>query len=269
MNSKLGGFIGVVHLGAMPGDPGHDGGGFAAVEAWALADAAALAAGGASGMILENFGSIPFPKGTAGHRTPPHQVAFMGALALRLREQYPELTLGINCLRNDARAAMGIAAAAGADFIRVNVHTGAMLTDQGIIQGEAADTLRYRAALGASEVAILADVLVKHAAPLAPTDPAEMTKECLQRGMADGVIVTGQATGGPIDRATLEQVRGAAPPSPVILGSGVTPDNAADLCPLADGAIVGTWLKQGGDVHAPVDQGRVEKLSRILSEFFT
>lgn len=268
MMSKLGGFIGVVHLGAMPGDPGHDGGGFQGVEAWALADAEALAAGGVSGMILENFGSTPFPKGTDGQRTPPHQVAFMGALARRLKERYPELLLGINCLRNDARAALGVAAAAGADFIRVNVHTGAMLTDQGLIEGEAAETLRYREALGARDVAILADILVKHAAPLAPADPAEVTRECLERGMADGAIVTGRATGGPIDLATLDLVRGACGGRPVILGSGVSPANAADLCPLADGAIVGTWIKEGGDVHAPVDQERVRVLAKILSEFY-
>jgi len=269
MMSKIGGLIGVVHMGAMPGDPGHDGGGFEGVEAWPLADAEALASGGARGMILENFGSTPFPKGTAGQRTPPHQVAFMGALARRLRERHPDLLLGINCLRNDARAAMGVAVAAGADFVRVNVHTGAMLTDQGLIEGEAGETLRYRDALGAGDsVAVLADVLVKHAAPLTPTDPAEATRECLERGMADGVIVTGQATGGPIDVNTLEQARGACGGKPVLLGSGVCPDNAEKLCPLADGAIVGTWLKRDGDVHAPVDQERVKKLVQVVSGFF-
>lgn len=256
------GLVGVVHLKALPGDPGHDGGGFSAAYALALADAKAIADGGGDAIIVENFGSSPFVKGTADDRLPAHQAAALTVVVYEAKAL--GLPVGVNCLRNDAITALGIAAAVGADFVRVNVHTGAYLTDQGIIEGEAARSLRYRDAVGARDVAILADVLVKHAAPLVPVSADTATRESLGRGRADGVVVTGIATGALVDRARLEEVRIAAGSAPVFVGSGMTPDRAGSLGPLIDGAIVGTWIKEGGRLDAPVDPKRVEKLKRAL-----
>jgi hypothetical protein len=254
------GLIGVVHLPAMPGDPRcpaeRD---FAAVEHLAMADALALIQGGVDAVVVENFGSVPFQKGTAGHRLPPHQVAAMALVATRCARELA-VPVGVNCLRSDARAALGIAAAGGLAFIRVNVHTGAYLTDQGVIEGEADQTLRYRQSLGAQHIQILADVLVKHAVPLAPLNTGDATRDCLERGMADGVIVTGQSTGAPVDRALLEEVRAHAEERPVLVGSGLSPRRADELAPLADGAIVGSWVKRGGVVGQPVDEARVRDL---------
>jgi len=265
------GLIGVVHLPALPGDPRHDGGGFAPVKNHAHADAAALVQGGVDGLLLENFGSAPFPKGTSGARVPPHHVAFLALVAAELKARHG-LPLGVNCLRNDARSALGVAAAADADFIRVNVHSGAYVTDQGIIEGEAHETLRYRASMGLGpglghgpgqytrEVSIAADILVKHAAPLAPLTPEDATHDCVTRGLADAVIVTGEATGAPVSPDLLRRVATAAGSTPVLIGSGLTPDNAPRLAPMAQGGIVGTWVKQRGDVRAPVDPERVATL---------
>ncbi len=264
------GLIGVVHLPALPGDPRHDGGGFSAVEAFAQRDAAALVAGGVDGVILENFGSAPFPKGSAGDRVPPHHVAFLALLAAGFKARH-DVPVGVNCLRNDAYSALGAAAAAGADFIRVNVHTGAYVTDQGLIEGEAAHTLRYRAALGpgAAKISIAADVLVKHAAPLAPLTPEDATHDCVARGLADAVIVTGEATGAPISPDLLRRVAKAAGDTPVLLGSGLTPDNAPALVPHAHGGIVGTWVKEQGDVSAPVDPKRVASLAKAVGNLWS
>ena len=261
------GFIGVVHLPPMPGDPRHHRTqSFSKVEAHALADAEALLAGGVDALILENFGSAPFPKGGPGQRTPPHQVACLALLARRCSTRL-DLPVGVNCLRNDACSALGIAAAAGAAFVRVNVHTGAMVTDQGLIEGEAFHTLRYRRSLDA-DVAILADVLVKHAAPLGDLDPAQATAECIERGLADGVIVSGAGTGQPVNRDLLQQVSEAAGDHPVYIGSGLTPDNAAELCPLTDGAIVGTYLKRGGMVEEAVEVSRVREMASAIQGKF-
>ena len=266
--SNVKGFLGVIHLPAMPGDPCHDGSGFRGVEAHALSDAEALVQGGVDGLVLENFGSVPFVKGSPGDRTPPHQLAALALLARECCERF-EVPVGVNCLRNDAPGALGVAAAAGADFIRVNVHTGAYVTDQGLIEGEAPWTLRYRQALGAGrDVAILADVLVKHAAPLAPLSATAAVHDCLLRGLADGVIVTGEATGAPASVELLEEVRRAAGEAPVYVGSGVTPESAGALAALSDGVIVGTWLKEGGAVEAPVDPGRVRELAAALAGRF-
>jgi membrane complex biogenesis BtpA family protein len=269
--ARISGLIGVVHLAPMPGDPAHRGGGFAAVEAAALADARALAKGGVNALIVENFGSAPFVKGVAGDRLPPVQVAamtrFIGAIAAL--DETQGLPIGVNCLRNDAASALGIAAALDAAFIRVNVHVGAMLTDQGLIEGEAAQTLRQRAALDvADRVAILADVLVKHAAPLGALDARTATHDTLERGLADGVIVTGEATGASVSEARLDLVREAAGGAPVYIGSGLTLERAMQLAPRCHGAIVGTALKVDGQVLAPVDLDRVRALAEAVSGLF-
>jgi len=253
------GLIGVVHLPAMPGDPAHRGGTFAGVLEHAKRDAEALAEGGAAAIIVENFGSAPFPKGTPEQPTPPHQIAAI-ALAVAACKATSGLPTGVNVLRNDVRAALGIAAACEASFVRVNVHVGAYVTDQGIIEGRAFETLRYRREIAADAIAILADVRVKHASPLAPLSVATEVEDCLRRAFADAVVVTGAGTGKPVSSALLEEVRAAAGDGLVLIGSGLDPDRAVTLAPLADGAIAGTWIKEGGDVRAPVDAERVRAL---------
>lgn len=254
------GIIGVVHVPAMPGDPAYIGGGFEEVLAWTRRDASALVEGGVSGIIVENFGSVPFGKGDRNSRLMPHAVALLTLVLSEIRTAHPEVALGVNCLRNDAVSAMGIAAALSLDFIRVNVHTGAYVTDQGLIEGEAATTLRYRQQLEAKGVSILADVLVKHASPLTPIDVRQAVQDTLKRGMADAVIVTGDATGASISAALLEEVQSHAEGSPVLLGSGVTVSNIKTFAPFSHGAIVGTSIKQQGDVRLPVDATRVAEL---------
>ncbi|MBV1860812.1 MAG: BtpA/SgcQ family protein [Nannocystaceae bacterium] len=255
------GILGVIHLPAMPGDPQATGG-FDAMLAHAVADAKALQEGGIDGMIVENFGSIPFAKGDASSGLPPHQVAAITRVVLEIRQRF-EGPVGVNCLRNDARSALGIAAATGASFIRVNVHVGAYVTDQGLIEGQAHATLRSRAQLGA-DVAILADVLVKHATPLAPLTVEDATQDTVKRGLADGVIVTGRATGAPVDAGRLQTVGDAAGAVPVYVGSGLTLEAAPVLAPRCDGAIVGTAFKHGGQVRAPVDAVRVRTLCDVV-----
>jgi membrane complex biogenesis BtpA family protein len=247
--------IGVVHLAALPGSPAHRGG-MQRVADRALRDVVALTTAGVDALIIENYGDAPFWKGDV----PAVTVAAMSALLLAVKDVSGEAPLGVNCLRNDALAALSIAAAVGADFIRVNVLTGAMLTDQGVIEGRAAEVARLRAAL-CPKVQIAADVLVKHATPLAPVDPAQATADLVGRGGADAVIVTGAHTGGGVDPERVRVVRDAAGRHPVLLGSGVRRDNVAELLPLADGAIVGSALKRGGRAENPVDRERAMRFA--------
>ena len=258
----VGGLIGVVHLPAMPGDPHHAGGEFDEVVAHALRDADALVAGGVDGVIVENFGSSPFWKGDAGSRLPPHQVALMTRVVRAIVER-DAVAVGVNCLRNDAHSALGIAAATGASFIRVNVHTGTYVTDQGLIDGEAAETLRYRQSIGATSVRVLADVLVKHATPLAPMTMSTAVKEALGRGGADAIIVTRTGTGEPVDEESLSEAIHAAGEGGLFIGSGLEPERAQRLAPQLTGAIVGTWLKEEGELSRPVDR---ERVARFRSE---
>lgn len=250
--------IGMIHLPALPGSPKSALTIQQCLE-HALRDAEALQSGGVNGIIVENFNDVPFRPGAVE----PYTVAAMTHVCLKLREQVT-CRLGVNILRNDAQAALAVAASAGADFIRVNIHTGAMLTDQGIISGEADQTLRTRRALGAEHIAIFADVLVKHAVPLGPLEIEDAAEDVIERGMADAIVVTGAATGKSTVPADVQRAARAAGKVPVYVGSGVCAENVTEVVPPAQGLIAGSWLKIEGDVRQPVDVERVRELRRAL-----
>lgn len=250
--------IGMLHAPPLPGSPGFRD--LETVRRTVLADAETLVAGGITNLMLENFGDMPFFPGSV----PSATVAHMTALAVQIKQMIPHGRLGVNVLRNDGCAALGIAQAAGADFIRVNVLSGARVTDQGLIQGIAAELLRLRASLAATHIAILADVDVKHSAPLAPRPLDVETRDLIERGQADAVIVSGSATGSAVDLAHLETIARAAQKTPVLVGSGVTEESLSSLLPHADGFIVGTALKRDGQVHAAVELDRVRRFMDAL-----
>lgn len=245
--------VGMIHLLPLPGAPRWAGSMDAVVER-ALDDARALVQGGMDGIVVENFLDAPFYPG----RVPAETIA---ALSVVVREVVLAVSVpvGVNVLRNDGVAAIAIAGAAGARFVRVNVHTGVMLGDQGWLHGEAHETVRLRQRLGA-EVAILADVMVKHATPPPGLDLAQAARDAHERGLADGLIVTGQATGAATDCDRIRVVKEAVPNAPVWIGSGLSVENLAELLPLADGAIVGSALMRGGRAGQPVEIERVQRL---------
>ena len=250
--------IGVVHLLPLPGSP-RWGGRIKGVLARAVADARAYEHGGADAVILENFGDVPFTKGAV----PPETVAAMTAAGVAVRAVV-RVPVGFNVLRNDARAALGLCAAGAGSFIRVNVHCGAMLTDQGVIEGQAFDSLRGRREL-CPGVALLADVHVKHATPLAPMPIETAARDTLERGLADGLILSGTGTGQATDLEDVRRVRAACPGARLFVGSGVATNNVADYLNLVDGVIVGSSLKLHGRVANRVDARRVAALARVIS----
>lgn len=237
--------VGVVHLAPLPGSP-RFGGDVGAVLAAAAADARSLAAAGFDALLVENYGDAPFYPDAV----PPVTVAAMSR-ALAALSTVTDLPFGVNVLRNDALAALGLAAAHGAGFIRVNVLSGLMYTDQGPIVGQAADVVRSRRHLSPS-TAIFADVFVKHAVPPPGADLGRAAADLAERGGADAVIVTGHATGEPAGVGRLAEVREAVD-VPVIVGSGARVEDLADLAGLADAIIVGSAVRQGGVAGRPVD----------------
>lgn len=252
--------LGVIHLSALPSAYGHRAMGD--VLQTALEDARALAAGGVDGVIVENAGDAPYHRGDTQDPVPPDVPAALAVVARQVRLD-TGLPVGINCLRNDGCAALGAAAVAQARWVRVNVLTGAYVTDQGTIQGEAARLMAYRKQL-ACQVLVLADFMVKHAVPLAPFDLASAARDQAARGGADAMVLSGARTGESVDRGHLEAVRAAVGAFPIWIGSGLTPDNAPDLWPRCDGAIVGSAFKEGGRLDNPVEADRVQKLRAVL-----
>lgn len=246
--------IGVVHLPPLLGSPGQTAP-LSDIRARAFADAKALIDNAIDGIIVENYGDVPF----FPDRVEAHTVAAMAIITNELRDRHPKTPIGVNVLRNDANSALAIAAVANADFIRINVHIGAMLTDQGVIQGKAHDTMRYRSAIK-SDVKIFADVAVKHAVPIGQFNLASIAQDTYYRGLADALIVTGEATGEPTDLKQLKTVREAVPQAKAFVGSGVTINNVAETLQCADGVIVGTSIKRDGVATNEVDPDRVQAL---------
>ncbi len=249
--------IGVVHLLPLPTSP-RWGGDLRRVIDRAEQEAAALASGGVHGIVVENFFDAPFTKG----QVDPAVVSAMSLVVHQL-QQLVAVPVGVNVLRNDAHSAIAIATCTQAQFIRVNVLTGVMATDQGLIEGCAYELLRYRRELGSS-VQILADVLVKHARPLGSPNLTTAVQETIDRGLADGVILSGWATGSPPSLEDLELAKAAAKDTPVFIGSGATWENIGKLIQSADGVIVASSLKRKGDINQTIDPIRVRQFVEAL-----
>ena len=220
----------------------------------AVTEAKALEKAGFHAVILENFGDTPFYK----DKVPLETVSSLSVIAAAVRESI-KLPVGINVLRNDAMSALTIASVTGCDFIRVNVLSGVAATDQGWIEGNAAELLRERERLNSS-VKIFADVCVKHA-KMVSTDNVEVAiEEVAGRSLADAVIITGETTGRSVD---MEQLKLASEVSsrhgvPLFIGSGAQPSTVSQLKKYASGVIVGSSLRKKGIAGEPLDAKRMK-----------
>jgi membrane complex biogenesis BtpA family protein len=246
--------IGMLHLLPLPGAPGYDFYGMEAIIEHALRDAEALVSGGVDGLIVENMWDLPY---YVGMDVPPEEMTAQ-AVAARAVVEAVDVPVGINVIHNGGRVTLAIAVAAGADFIRVCLFTGARVWDTGEFdRGCAADLLRLRKNLGADHVKIFADVDKKHSVAFPGIDLATHI-EWTEFYLADALIVSGKMTG---DAPELDKVRRARELTarPILMGSGTTADNIVQFLQYADGAIVGTNLKIDGIAEKPVDVERVKR----------
>ncbi|NBV51042.1 phosphorybosylanthranilate isomerase [bacterium] len=246
----------MLHVPALPGSPFYQGNWKNLLE-FVLRDAETLQQGGVDGLFIENYGDLPFYPEQVPHETVAHL-----AVIARQVVQTTGLPLGVNVLRNDAFSALAVAKAVGARWVRVNILTGARLTDQGIVQGKAHDLLRYRKKIGASDVKIVADISVKSSYAIANRSLEAEVEETVLRSGADGLIVSGASTGKPVSPRVLQTVKELAGSLPVWIGSGAHPKNVKSMSRWADGFIVGSSLKPRLD--APIEKKRVQTLIHAL-----
>jgi membrane complex biogenesis BtpA family protein len=248
----ISGLIGMVHLGPLPGSPRPQA--LAETIDAALLDARILVDAGFDALLIENFGDAPFFPDSVPAITATSMTRVVGAI-----EDAFDVPIGVNVLRNDGRTALAVAAATGAEFIRVNVLSGIMYTDQGPITGRAAELARLRREI-APDIEVLADVMVKHATPPPGLTLDQAARDLWERGGADGIVVSGRGTGRGTDPADLDTVAAAVPDAPLYVGSGATVETIADLLKRCAGVIVGTATKRDGIATNPVDPDRAHAI---------
>jgi membrane complex biogenesis BtpA family protein len=252
---------GMLHLPALPGSSKNrltlgD------IIKFVLEDTQTLYDSGIRNVVLENFGDSPYLKYNEDH----HVVAFMTKIGSEIIRQFPEISLGINVLRNDAYSSLAIAKALEptVKFIRVNVLTGAYITDQGIIEGESAKVSAYRKKLFASDVEIWSDVRVKHAVPFVERPISEEILDNLERAEASRIILSGTMTGKKVDINVLKEANKTVSPDKIVIGSGITSENILEFRGLTKNVIVGSSLKKDNLISNPIDINKVNQLVNEL-----
>ena len=243
--------IGMIHLHALPGTPRYAGDINKIVEK-AVEEAVVYRNSGIDMIALENMHDVPYLNREVG----PEVVAAMTRAAIEVKRE-TQLPCGLQILAGANKAALAVALAAGLDFVRAEGFVFGHLSDEGWMNSDAGELMRYRKTIGAQNIPVFADIKKKHSAHAMSSDVSiEDTAKAAQFFMTDGVVITGPATGEAIDLEELKRVREAVD-VPVLVGSGVTPENVLECLQLADALIVGSWFKRDGFWANEVDPERV------------
>lgn len=246
--------IGMIHVAALPGTPGHQLP-WPAIVAQAVAEAQRYCDAGIDALLIENMHDLPYLPAAVG----PEITATMTVIG-RAVKAATGLPCGIQILAGANREALAAALAAGLDFIRAEAFVFGHVADEGWLQAQAGPLLRYRRQIGAEHIRILTDIKKKHSAHAATADVDLVeTARAAAFFRSDGLILTGIATGAPTDPAAAAAVRQAVE-LPILIGSGVSPEQVPAFIPHVDGFIVGSYVKVAGQWHQPPDPARIRTL---------
>ncbi|MCA9279265.1 MAG: BtpA/SgcQ family protein [Phycisphaeraceae bacterium] len=247
----------MVHVHATPGSP-HATMPVDQIVDRAVQDAKAIRDAGFNAIAIENMHDRPYL-----NIHTPVVTAVMTRVAFAIREVIGDMPLGVQVLSRGEKEAMAVCLAAGGSFIRCENFAYAHIADEGLmIEASAGDLLRYRKSVGAENIQIFADVKKKHACHAITSD---LSLAEAAHGMeffgADGIIVTGAATGKQTNVSDIQEARNAVD-VPVLVGSGATPETLGALFEHADGVIVGSWIKRDGFWENDVDEARAREMVR-------
>ena len=254
--------IGMVQLSPLPGSSRYKGGRIDVTLDDAVKEAQTLSSNGVDVLMVQNLGDLP-----VGARATSAQVAWMARIAAEIRSHF-SLPVGLNLLENDAEAMLAVASAARADFVRIKVYVGAMMTPFGVESGQAFAAIRARNACDAGEVAIFADVHDRTGAPIASGGFAEDVEHAIRLGGADGLVLTGKSHEETL--ALINVARKGVGAAPILVGGGVNAKNVAEVARVADGVIVSSSLKDSNDAFGKIGPAKVqafmEEVRRARSE---
>ena len=244
--------IAMIHIKALPGTPKHH----LTVEtivSEALKEAEIYHQAGVDALLIENMHDVPYLKNDVGHEIS----TVMAIIAYEIKKRY-DLPLGIQILAGANKAALAVAKAANLDFVRVEGFVFAHTADEGIIEAQAAEILRYRKAIEAEDVLVFTDIKKKHSAHALTQDVSLLdTAKAARFFLTNGVIVTGNHTGTAASTSELQTLK-ATLDFPVLVGSGITIDNVATYFPICDAMIVGSYFKKSGYWENDIDTSRVK-----------
>ncbi len=249
--------IAMIHTAALPGTPKY-GGNFDEIVRKAVDEALLYQSLGIPALMIENMHDVPYLNRVAG----PEITAAMSIIGYEVKQK-TGLPVGIQILAGANREALAAALAAGLDFVRAEGFVYGHLADEGWMDADAGELLRYRKNISAENILIFTDIKKKHgshalSADLSVADFARAAEFFL----SDGLIVTGTETGQPASPEDLSSLQGQTR-LPVLIGSGITAGNLPEYFSLADGFIVGSYLKKDGKWFNAPDAKRVEKITDI------
>jgi membrane complex biogenesis BtpA family protein len=254
--------IGMLHLEALPGDPGYDErGGVSCIVERAKAELAALRDGGVDGVMVSNEFSLPYMT-----KTEPVTAITMARV---IGELLPELTIpyGVNVLW-DAHASIDLAVATGAQFVR-EIFTGVYASDFGLWDTSVGDIARHRVRVGGRGIKLVYNIVPESAGYLGNRTLESITKTTVFATLPDAICVSGATAGAPTDTRALTVVKDNAGDVPVFVNTGVRADNIGDQLAIADGAIVGTYFKEDGIFRNRAEQSRVRELMSAAKSYRT
>ncbi|ABN69548.1 photosystem I assembly BtpA [Staphylothermus marinus F1] len=256
---------GMIHLPPLPNSPQYSGEKIDVILEYAINEAEKLVEAGFDGVIIENYMDYPFPV----YEKDPVKLGFIEYIARRIREEFPNILIGLNILRNSGLESIDIACRNNLDFIRVNVYMETVLAPEGIIKPLAYEIMKYKMQKKCN-VKIYADVNVKHSQPL--MNYTMVLRNTCSRGLVDGVIVSGEHTGYATPVSRVYVAKRICNGKEVIVGSGVNYQNIGLYIGLADAVIVGTSIKNEGITTNPVNLQKamylVERVKRVKNRLF-
>ncbi|GFN22357.1 BtpA/SgcQ family protein [Thermanaeromonas sp. C210] len=250
--------IGMVGLKALPGTYMYQGESVEEIKKLAVEDAIKLCSAGFDGIIIQNVNDLPGKR-----KVGPEIVAYMASIGQAIRTEVGRnCLLGVSVLKNDGEAGVAIAHAIEADFVRLKVYVGAMVSAEGLIEGCMEEVLEMKKRIGA-QVELWADVLDRTGRPLTQVTVEEMAEQAFTKGGADAVIVTGRSFEETLK--WIETTRRSVPGRRILVGGGCTPNNVGAALEYADGIIVGTYLKRDGCIYNSVDDSRVLRFMKAVT----
>jgi membrane complex biogenesis BtpA family protein len=251
--------IGMVHTSASPGTPNYSGNPAAIIEK-AVAEAKQYEEAGFNAILIENMHDIPYLNREVG----PEVVAILSAVATNIK-QHVKVPVGIQVLAGANKAALAIALASGLDFIRAEGFVFGHMADEGWMNSDAGELLRYRKQIGADHIQVFTDIMKKHSSHQMTAD-LQLTDwiEAASFFKSDGIIITGSSTGKEADHAQVEQANKTTQ-LPILIGSGINASNIENYWPFADAFIIGSSIKEDGIWYNAICPKRLNELTQKVA----